>query len=152
MLLVGEDAVLFNRAFAAAGLDARCLRLSTLIDENTLAGSGAESTRGICAAAAYFETLATPESLDFGLRYTRHFGPEAPTLNSVGESCYEGVLLLSELARRADSLDVGRMTAAAEALSYSGPRGEVRMRDRHLDQRIYLAEADKLQFDLVTQL
>ncbi len=152
MLLVGEDAVLFNRAFAAAGLDTRCRRLSTLIDENTLAGSGAESTRGICAAAAYFETLATPESLDFGWRYTRRFGPEAPTLNSVGESCYEGVLLLSELARRADSFDVGRMTAAAEALSYSGPRGEVRMRDRHLDQRIYLAEADKLQFDLVTQL
>ena len=75
MLLVGEDAVLFNRAFAAAGLDARCLRLSALIDESTLAVSGAESTRGICAAAAYFETLATPESLDFGLRYTRHFGP-----------------------------------------------------------------------------
>jgi ABC-type branched-subunit amino acid transport system substrate-binding protein len=152
MLLVGEDAVLFNRAFAAAGLDARCRRLSTLIDENTLAGSGAESTRGICAAAAYFETLTTPESLDFGWRYTRRFGPDAPTLNSVGESCYEGVLLLSELARRADSLDVGRMTAAAESLSYSGPRGEVRMRDRHLDQRIYLAEANELQFDLVTQL
>ena len=38
MLLVGEDAVLFNRAFAAAGLDAPCLRLSTLIDENTLRG------------------------------------------------------------------------------------------------------------------
>jgi ABC-type branched-subunit amino acid transport system substrate-binding protein len=152
MLLVGEDAVLFNRAFAAAGLDARCRRLSTLIDENTLAGSGAESTRGICAAAAYFETLATPESLDFGWRYTRSFGPDAPTLNSVGESCYEGVLLLSELARRAGSLQVKKMTAAAESLSYGGPRGEVRMRDRHLDQRIYLAEADELQFDVVTQL
>ena len=42
MLLVGEDAVTFNRAFAAAGLDSRCRRLSTLIDENTLAGSGAD--------------------------------------------------------------------------------------------------------------
>jgi urea transport system substrate-binding protein len=152
MLLVGEDAVLFNRAFAAAGLDARCLRLSTLIDENTLVGSGAESTRGICAAAAYFETLATPESLDFGWRYTRSFGPEAPTLNSIGESCYEGVLLLTALARRAGSLDVRKMTAAADSLSYGGPRGEVRMRDRHLDQRIYLAEADELQFDILTQL
>ena len=119
---------------------------------NTLVGSGAESTRGICAAAAYFETLATPESLDFGWRYTRSFGPEAPTLNSIGESCYEGVLLLSALARRAGSLDVGKMTAAADSLSYGGPRGEVRMRDRHLDQRIYLAEADELQFDIVTQL
>jgi hypothetical protein len=149
---VGEDAVLFNRAFAAAGLDARCRRLSTLIDENTLVGSGAESTRGICSAAAYFETLATAESLEFGWRYTRSFGPEAPTLNSIGESCYEGVLLLSALARRAGSLDVGKMTAAADSLAYGGPRGEVRLRDRHLDQRIYLAEADELQFDIVTQL
>jgi urea transport system substrate-binding protein len=152
MLLVGEDAVHFNRAFAAAGLDARCWRLSTLIDENTLVGSGAESTRRICSAAAYFETLTTPESLDFGWRYTRRFGPEAPTLNSVGESCYEGVLLLSELARRAGSLDVRRLTAVADTLSYGGPRGEVRMRERHLDQRIYLAEANELQFDIVTQL
>jgi len=152
MLLVGEDAVLFNRAFAAAGLDVRCRRLSTLIDENTLAGSGAANTHGICAAAGYFETLATPESLDFGWRYTQSFGPDAPTLNSVGESCYEGVLLLSELARRAGSLDVHKMTAAADCLSYAGPRGEVRMRDRHLDQRIYLAEADDLQFDVVAQL
>jgi urea transport system substrate-binding protein len=152
MLLVGADAVGFNRAFAAAGLDDRCLRLSTLIDENTLVGSGAESTRGICAAAAYFETLVTPESLDFGCRYSSCFGPDAPTLNSVGESCYEGMLLLSALAERAGGLDVGRMTAVAERLSYSGPRGEVRMHHRHLDQRVYLAEADALQFDVIAQL
>jgi urea transport system substrate-binding protein len=152
MLLVGADAVGFNRAFAAAGLDNGCLRLSTLIDENTLAGSGADSTSGICAAAAYFETLVTPESMDFGARYIRCFGPDAPTLNSVGESCYEGILLLSALAERAGTLDVQRMTAAAELLSYAGPRGEVRMRHRHLDQRVYLAEADDLQFDVVAQL
>jgi urea transport system substrate-binding protein len=152
MLLVGEDAVTFNRAFAAAGLDRACRRLSTLIDENTLAGSGAENTRGICAAAAYFETLATPESLDFGWRYTRRFGVDAPTLNSVGESCYEGIVLLEALARRAGSLDVRRMTAAAEALSYAGPRGEVQMRRRHLDQRVYLAEAHDLELDVVAQL
>jgi urea transport system substrate-binding protein len=152
MLLVGADAVTFNRAFAAAGLDSRCLRLSTLIDENTLAGSGAGNTHGIRAAAAYFETLLTPESLDFGWRYSQRFGPDAPTLNSVGESCYEGILLLSALAERSGSLDVRRMAAAAESLSYSGPRGEVHMHARHLQQRVYLAEADRLQFDVVGQL
>ena len=131
----------FNRAFAAAGLDSRCRRLSTLIDENTLAGSGADGTRGICASAAYFETLATPESLAFGWRYTQSYGLDAPTLNSVGESCYEGILLLSALARRAGSLEVQKMTSAAESLSYSGPRGEVQMHHRHLDQRVYPAEA-----------
>jgi ABC-type branched-subunit amino acid transport system substrate-binding protein len=152
MLLVGADAVTFNRAFAAAGLDDHCRRFSTLIDENTLAGSGANSTRGVCAAAAYFEALATPESLDFGWRYTQSFGPDAPTLNSVGESCYEGILLLSALAERARSLDVGKMTTAAEALSYTGPRGEVHMHQRHLDQRVYLAEAQDVHFDVVAEL
>ena len=70
----------------------------------------------------------------------------------MGESCYEGILLLSALARRAGSLDVRRMTATAEALSYAGPRGEVSMRARHLDQRVYLAEADDVSFDVVAQL
>ena len=152
MLLVGADAVTFNRAFAATGLDEGCRRLSALIDENTLPGSGAAGTRGICAAAAYFESLATPESLDFGWRYTQRYGLDAPTLNSVGESCYEGVLLLSALARRAGSLEVGRMVNAAESLSYAGPRGEVFMHRRHLDQRVYLAEAHDVDFDVVAQL
>jgi urea transport system substrate-binding protein len=47
MLLVGDDAVLFNRAFADAGLHQRCLRLSTLMDENMLLASGPEATAGL---------------------------------------------------------------------------------------------------------
>ena len=152
MLLVGEDAVHFNRAFGALGLSASCLRLSTLIDENTLLASGAENTRGIVAAAAYYETLTTPESLDFGGRYAWRFGPDAPTLNSVGESCYEGVRLLAALARQAGSLDPRAMCAVADQVRYAGPRGELEMHHRHLDQRVYLAEAADLQFDVIRQL
>ena len=129
-----------------------CRRLSTLIDENTLAGSGAENTRGICAAAAYFETLATPESLDFGWRYTRRFGLDAPTLNSVGESCYEGIVLLSALARRAGSLDVHRMTAAAESLSYAGPRGEVQHAPPPPRPARLPGRGPRLQLEVVAQL
>lgn len=152
MLLVGEDAVHFNRAFARAGLQDSCRRLSTLMDENMLLASGADSTRGVCTAAAYFETLTTPESLDFGWRYTRRFGPDAPTLNSLGESCYEGTLLLAALARRAESLDAGAMCAVADSVSYAGPRGELQVRERHVDQRVYLAEAQGLDLDVVAQL
>ncbi len=153
MLLVGEDAAHFNRAFARAGLDATCLRLSTLMDENTLLASGADCTRGITTAAGYFETLATPESLEFGLRYAQRFGPEAPALNSLGESCYEGVLLLAALAEEAGSADVRAVSAVTGAVSYAGPRGELRLRDdRHVEQRIYLAQADGLRFDVLAQL
>jgi urea transport system substrate-binding protein len=152
MLLVGEDAVHFNRAFAKAGLDARCRRLSTLMDENMLLASGVGSTSGICATAAYFESLTTPESLDFGWRYTQRFGADAPTLNSLGESCYEGVLMLAALARRAQSLDPGDMCTVADTVSYEGPRGELHMQDRHVDQRVYLAEANDIEFDVIAQL
>jgi urea transport system substrate-binding protein len=152
VLLVGEDAVHFNRAFAAAGLDDRCRRLSTLMEENMLLASGADATRGLCATAAYFETLTTAESLAFGGRYSQRFGPDAPALNSLGESCFEGVLLLAALARGAGSLDVRDICAVADSVSYAGPRGELRMRAAHAQHRVYLAEAEGLEFNVIAQL
>lgn len=152
MLLVGEDAVHFNRAFARAGLDARIRRLSTLMEENMLLATGAENTRGICATAAFFEALRTPEGLSFGWRYEQRFGVSAPTLNSLGESCYEGMTMLAALARRAQSLAVEPMCGVADEVTFTGPRGELQMRERHVDQRVYLAEANGLEFDVVTEL
>ena len=78
MLLVGDDAVRFNRCFAARRLDERCLRLSPLMDESMLLASGAGATAGLWTAAGYFEQLVTPESMDFGHRYASRFGPAAP--------------------------------------------------------------------------
>lgn len=152
MLLVGNDAVRFNRAFAASGLDQRCLRLSTLMDENMLMASGASATRGLYSTAGFFASLVTPENLDFHGQYARRFGVEAPQLGSLGESCYEGVLLLAALIDRARTLDVRAIGASAEAVTYEGPRGLIRMRRRHARQRIYLAEADQLEFNVVAQL
>jgi urea transport system substrate-binding protein len=44
------------------------------------------------------------------------------------------------------------MCAVADSVSYAGPRGELQMRDRHLDQRVYLAEANDVEFDVIAQL
>src|SRR5882762_6374429 len=65
MLLIGNDAVEFNRAFSASGLDRDVLRFSSLIDENVLLASGADNTRGLMTSAGYFEDLATTSGLDF---------------------------------------------------------------------------------------
>ena len=123
MLLVGDDAVQFNRAFARAGLDQQVLRLSTLMEENMLLASGADSTRDLFASAGFFDSLATSDSLDFIGRFSARYGPEAPVLNSLGESCYEGVRLLVQLVRRAGSPDVDRICAVADTVGYDGPRG-----------------------------
>ncbi|MEU9451231.1 substrate-binding domain-containing protein [Streptomyces sp. NPDC048277] len=152
MLLVGADAARFNRAFAAYGLQQRCLRLSTHMDENILLATGAEATDGLWATAGFFETLATAESLDFGARYAARFGVHAPVVGSLGESCFEGVRLLAALAERARSLDVRAMCAVGDEVSYEGPRGVVRLDGNHLAQRLYLARADAFDFHIVAQL
>ncbi|MEV0642068.1 substrate-binding domain-containing protein [Streptomyces sp. NPDC050619] len=152
MLLVGSDAVRFNRAFAASGLDQRCLRLSTLMDENMLMASGSEATRDLFSTAGFFASLVNQDSLDFHGQYAARFGIEAPAPGSLGESCYEGVLLLAALIERARTLDVSAIGEAADAVSYEGPRGLLRLKDRHVRQRIYLAEADGLDFNVLAQL
>jgi len=152
MLLIGNDAVEFNRAFSASGLDRDVLRFSSLIDENVLLASGAENTRGLMTSAGYFEDLATTSGLDFAAAYFRRFGPDAPVLNSLGESCYEGVRLLTELIRRAGSVEVGSMTSVSEGLAYESPRGTVEVCDRHLRQRVFLAVADGLFWDVIQEL
>ena len=90
--------------------------------------------------------------LTSGAGSTRRFGPDAPTLNSPAESCYEGILLLTALAQAARSLDVGALCPVANSVFYGGPRGEVRMHSGHLDQRVYLAEADALELGVVAEL
>ena len=152
MFLVGDDAVAFNRAFGRFGLDSTCVRFSPLMDENMLLASGADNTRRLFAAAAFFESLATRDSLDFGLCYNSKFGPDAPVLNSMGESCYEGVRLLVELLNQAASDDLRRICAASEGVGYDGPRGSVHLHDRHLNQRVFLATADGLDFDVIDEL
>ncbi|WP_328404587.1 substrate-binding domain-containing protein [Streptomyces sp. NBC_00390] len=152
MLLVGSDAVRFNRAFAASGLDRRCLRLSTLMDENMLMASGPESTGNLFSTAGFFASLANQDTMDFHGRYAGRFGIEAPAPGSLGESCYEGVLLLAALVERARTLDVSAIGATADSVSYEGPRGLLRLRDRHVRQRIYLAQADGLDFNVLAQL
>jgi ABC-type branched-subunit amino acid transport system substrate-binding protein len=152
MFLVGSDAAQFNRAFARRKLDDTHVRLSPLMDENMLLATGAASARGLYSAAGYFETLATADSLQFEQDYVSRFGADAPALSSPAESCYEGLMLLSELITRAGSLDVGSVCRAADALSYAGPRGRVSLRGNHLQQRVYIARASGLEFDVLDEL
>jgi ABC-type branched-subunit amino acid transport system substrate-binding protein len=122
------------------------LRLSAASEENTLLGIGAGNAENLYFTAGYLAGLDTPDNLAFLERYHATFGNDAPVPNTIGESCYEGVRLYAELARRAGSLAVAQLSRASEGLSYTGARGTVRMRSRHLHTDMYLAKADGLRF------
>ena len=93
--LVGEDAIAFNRAFGEQRMARSTLRLSCAIEENELLAIGAENTERLYVASSYFAALATDANLAFKERYHDHFGERAPTLNSLGQSTYEGVHFLA---------------------------------------------------------
>ena len=67
--LVGQDAIDFNRQFAARGLTGRIRRLSCAIEENELLAIGADCTDELYVAGSYFAALATDANLAFQERY-----------------------------------------------------------------------------------
>ncbi|MFS4491076.1 substrate-binding domain-containing protein [Dietzia kunjamensis] len=153
VLLLGQDAVSFNRQFAARGLDRDLPRLGPLIDENMLLAGGAGAARELYSVSGFFESLGTGHSLEFGGRYAERFGASAPPLASPGESCYEGVRLLAELVERSASVNVSELSAHAQAdIHYDSPRGHVCFRRHHLAQDVYMAKARGLEFDVLEQI
>ena len=147
--LVGGASVGFNRAFASFGLAEGVTRLGTLIEENTLAGIGAENSANLYSSAGYFGSIDTPAAKAFSDRYFAKFGADAAALNALGQSCYDGVLLLDAIAEKAGSLSAKDMDAASDGTSYDGPRGTATMSSRHVSKDIFLAEADGTAFKVV---
>jgi urea transport system substrate-binding protein len=152
MLLVGQDAVDFNRRFAALGLQERIIRYSPLMEENMLLGSGASATANLFVSAAYFRSLVTADAMDLVGRYVGLHGPNAPPLNNMAESCYEGMHTMAEVAGRAGSTDLRALNAAIDGVAYHGPRGTIEFRGPQATQHVYLAVADGLDFDVITRL
>jgi|MedtruStandDraft_1076414.scaffolds.fasta_scaffold14681_2 urea transport system substrate-binding protein len=147
--LVGGASVGFNKAFASFGLADKAIRLGTLIEENTLAGIGLANARNLYSSAGYFANIETPAAKTFSDAYFKRFGAQAPALNGLAESVYEGFLMLEAMAARAKSLEVAKLEPASEGASYTGPRGAVTMHARHVDQDIYLADVGDKGFRVV---
>lgn len=152
MLLVGQDAVDFNRAFARRGLGEHVIRFSPLMEENMLLASGPHATRNLYVAAAYFRSLVGADSMDLVGRYAALHGAAAPPLNNAAESCYEGIQTLANLIHRAGTTSPDALDTVVDGAAYDGPRGTVEFRNRVARQRIHLAVANGLDFDVVTTL
>jgi urea transport system substrate-binding protein len=152
MLLMGQDAVHFNRQFARAGLSAAMPRLSPAVEENTLLAGGAAANEGLYAASAYFDALGTPESVELAEAYYARWGRWAPTLNAVGESCYEALWFLARMGEVCDSIDVADVRRLRDGHFYSSPRGLMRLDGNLLDQDVYVAAADGLRFRVEQQI
>lgn len=146
MLLMGQDAVHFNRQFARAGLSEELPRLSPAVEENTLLGGGADANAALYAAAAYFDGMGTVEGGEFQRAYYARFGEFAPALNAVGESCYEAIHFLARVGRVCGGVNVDAVETIKSGHFYEGPRGLMRLDGNLVNQDVYLAVAAGLEF------
>lgn len=147
--LIGEDSIVFNRAFAEQGLASKILRLVGSMDETVLLGIGADNTEALFCASGYFVDLPSRENDDFRFRYQASFGRYAPPIGSVGQSNYEGLRFLETITSRAGSLAMKPLLANAMNVDYDGARGRIGIRGGSACMPIYLTEADGLNFRLV---
>jgi ABC-type branched-subunit amino acid transport system substrate-binding protein len=142
--LIGSDAIHMCRAFGAAGLSDRMLRLSSCVEENALIGMGHANTSGMFVSAGYFANVDSDANGSFKEKYHQRFGDRAPVLNSLAQSVYEGFVHLREQTLQRSAHD-GR---AALTSVRAG-----RMRSRaSANAPIYLAEADGMKMRVIQSL
>jgi ABC-type branched-subunit amino acid transport system substrate-binding protein len=149
--LVGQDAVSFNRAFGAAGADTKVVRLSCAIEENGLLACGKANTNRLFAASSYFGTLHTDENAAFKERYYGVHGDEAPVLNALGQSTYEGMHFLAGLLL--SHSDTWRENSSRNSLLVNHKSGRKNNKlALESGAPIFLSQANGLTFDVIKQL
>src|SRR5580700_1128078 len=138
--LVGADNVNFNRTFAGFGLDKDIARLSLLLEENTLHGVGADSSKNLYSCMSYYENAPSAAAKKFKADYMAKFGDKAPQLGRIGADCYEGVYCASTLVTKAGGTDAKKCMAASEGITFPTASGDVTMHGRHVDKTMFLAD------------
>ena len=149
--LVGGDSVGFNIAYAAFGLDDQALRLGTLIEENTLTGIGAANADGLYASMGYFAQISGGAARDYTARLRAQFGGAVAQPNGLGQSVYDGLMLMAALGNKAGSLDARDVAAAADGTVFASPRGAAVLDGNHVAQTIYLADGSSGGFRIVAR-
>jgi urea transport system substrate-binding protein len=123
----GSTNVAFFTALRAAGITpAEIPTMSFSVAEQELANMKGDAGKmaGDYAAWNYFQSLTTPENLDFVSRFKTRFGAARVTSDPI-VSAYSGVQLWANAVRDAQTDDVSAVRRAIVGQSYRAPSGLV---------------------------
>ncbi len=150
--LVGQDLVDFNRAFGRRKLHIKIVRLSGALEENGLLAIGARNSKNLFATASYFANISTVENCSFKENYYNLHGENAPYLNTLGQSIYEGLHFLAALVKKV-GLEASCVSNSFETpLVYKSVRNIKYKNNQNVKHTVYLAEIDGLQFHNIIPL
>src|SRR5258708_32699538 len=124
----GGQNIDFMKQFKAAGLKTPVGSLS--IDELT-AEAGGNAAEGVYYTGDYFTGLDNPENKKFLDAMKKKFGAGLKTPNSLSEPEYDGIYAYAMAVEKAGTTDVGQVLQGLPSIVFKGPRGKVRMANRH---------------------
>lgn len=125
--LVGGAHMSFYRQWAAAGLTKKIpLASTTFAVGNEHIVLSPEEADGFLLSYNYFENIDTPENKAFKERFHKRFGKDYPNITELAMGTYQGFKLWAEGVKKANSIEIGKVTTALESgISIMGPSGKV---------------------------
>jgi urea transport system substrate-binding protein len=160
-LLVGSDAVRFNRAFGRMGLDATVTRFSPFTDETVILASGADATENLFISAGWFAGLGSASAAEFTAGFSRAFDlvngtallgeSAAPPPGTMAETTYSAVHVLAGIA----STSVPTVQDARRAFSkwgWDSPHGPVDLDRGSARHPVHLAKARGVELDVIARV
>ena len=125
--LVGGAHMSFYRQWAAAGLTKKIpLASTTFAVGNEHIVLSPEEADGFLLSYNYFENIDTPENKAFKERFHKRFGKDYPNITELAMGTYQGFKLWAEGVKKANSVEIGKVTTALESgISIMGPSGKV---------------------------
>ena len=134
----GAPNVTLTKQMRAAGINLPYANLA--VDEGTAKSMGADAT-GIYISASYVTGIDSPENKEFLEAASKKFGADLKTPNDLSVPEYEAVYLYRAAVEKAGSTDPAKVIQALPTVSFTGPRGVVKMdKQHHAPLTMYLGQ------------
>jgi urea transport system substrate-binding protein len=147
--LVGGDNVNFNRTFADFNLSDDIVRLSCLLEENTLMGIGKDASKNLYSSLGYFADVDLPQNRAFIGELDKKYGDKAPQQCTISKGLYDAFVFSAVVTAKSQSLGAKEFAAASEGISFDTPSGPMTMKNRHTVKNIFLSRCDGTKFTVV---
>ena len=151
--LVGGAHMSFYRQWAAAGLTKKIpLASTTFAGGNEHIVLSAAEADGFLISYNYFQNLDTPANKAFKERFYTRFGKDYPNITELAMGTYQGFKLWAEGVKKANSVDLAKVTTALESgISYDGPSGKVSIdpATHHCVLNVSIAEVKNKQLNIL---
>jgi branched-chain amino acid transport system substrate-binding protein len=113
------------------------------LDEGTAKAIGPDAA-GVYISQSYLTSIDNPKNAAFKQGLEQMFGSNMKTPNDLSEPEYDGIYLYKAAVEAAHSFDTKKVLKELPKVSFTGPRGTIRMDDEHhAPLTMYLGQVQK---------